>query len=117
MIYYTYRAEWSNQYCQYVGLCLEFKGRFAVALTPHEAIERVGRVVAQELEELAGLGLDPPPSLTDHRYSGNFAVRTSRVLHERLTVEAAEQGVSLNQWVSYKLAGRPVPNGFDALFD
>ncbi|SBS76563.1 hypothetical protein MHPYR_330054 [uncultured Mycobacterium sp.] len=45
MIYYTYRAEWSDQYCQYVGLCLEFKGRFAVALTPHEAIERVGRMV------------------------------------------------------------------------
>ncbi|MCV7179183.1 type II toxin-antitoxin system HicB family antitoxin [Mycolicibacterium sphagni] len=117
MTYYTYRAEWSDDYCQYLGMCLEFKGRYATALTPHQAIERVEQMVAKELEELADLGLDPPPSLTDRRYSGNFAVRTSRVLHERLTIEAAEQGVSLNQWVSYKLAGRPVPNGFDELFD
>ncbi|WP_319435613.1 toxin-antitoxin system HicB family antitoxin [Mycobacterium sp. RTGN5] len=116
MTNYTYRAEWSDGYCQYVGLCLEFKGRFAVALTPHEAIERVERMIAQELDELADLGMDPPPSLTDHRYSGNFAVRTSRVLHERLIIEATEQGVSLNQWVSYKLAGRPVPNPLDELF-
>lgn len=54
--------------------------------------------------------MDPPESLTDHRYSGKFAVRTSPVLHERLVVEAAEQGISLNQWVSYKLAGRSAPS-------
>jgi hypothetical protein len=52
MIYYTYRAEWSDQYCQYVGLRLEFKGRFAVALTPHEAIERVGRMVLNGFDAL-----------------------------------------------------------------
>ena len=99
------------------SVCLEFKGRYATALTPHEAIRRVEELITRELEELAELGLDPPKSLTDHRYSGKFPVRTSPVLHERLTVEAAEQGVSLNQWVSYKLAGRPAPTSFDALFD
>ncbi|WP_237752594.1 type II toxin-antitoxin system HicB family antitoxin [Mycolicibacterium aromaticivorans] len=67
-------------------------------------------MIAQELDELAEIGMDPPESLTDHRYSGKFAVRTSPVLHERLVVEAAEQGISLNQWVSYKLAGRSAPS-------
>ena len=51
-------------------------------------------------------GDTPPPSLTDRRYSGTFTVRTSPDLHGRLTVEAAEQNVSLNQWVAQKLAGR-----------
>jgi len=42
-------------------------------------------------------------------------VRTSPELHERLTVEAAEQGVSMNQWVAYKLAGRRIPTLDDLL--
>jgi predicted HicB family RNase H-like nuclease len=33
-------------------------------------------------------------------------VRTSLALHARLTVEATEQGVSMNQWVVQKLSGR-----------
>ncbi|MGY4711182.1 type II toxin-antitoxin system HicB family antitoxin [Mycolicibacterium sp. CBM1] len=107
---YTYRAEWSDNCCQYLGLCLEFKGRYATALTAHEAIERVEKLITRELEELAELGMDPPESSTDRRYSGNFMVRTAPVLHQRLTVEAAEQGISLNRWASYKLAGRPAPS-------
>ena len=39
-------------------------------------------------------------------YSGRFLVRTSRALHARLIMEAAEHGVSLNQWVAQKLADR-----------
>jgi predicted HicB family RNase H-like nuclease len=110
MTNYTYRAEFSREHCQYMGLCLEFPGRWSFALTPHQAIEAIERVIADELAELAELGVDPPEPLTDRLYSGQFTVRTSPVLHGRLAVEAVEQGVSLNQWVSYKLAGRPVPN-------
>jgi predicted HicB family RNase H-like nuclease len=33
-------------------------------------------------------------------------IRTSRALYARLTMEAAEQRVSLNQWVVHKLAER-----------
>ena len=80
------------------------------ALTPHEAIELVQARVEEILAEM-----DPPKSLTDHTYSGQFTVRTSPELHERLTVEAAEQGVSMNQWVAYKLAGRRIPT-LDDLF-
>ena len=112
---YTYRAEWSAPHCQYRAICLEFPGRWATALTPHEAIERVQKLVDEALAEYAEGGIDPPKSLTDHRYSGQFMVRTSPELHERLTVEAAEQGVSMNQWVAYKLAGRRIPT-LDDLF-
>jgi predicted HicB family RNase H-like nuclease len=60
-------------------------------------------------------GGTPPAPLTDRRYSGNFTVRTSPELHARLVTEAAEQCVSLNQWVVLKLAGRP-PLSLDDLF-
>lgn len=42
-----------------------------------------------------------------------FVVRTSPALHGRLAVEAAEQNVSMNQWVIQKLADRRP----SALFD
>lgn len=37
-------------------------------------------------------------------YSGKFLVRVPRSLHARLAREAREQGVSLNQWATTKLA-------------
>ena len=51
-------------------------------------------------------GGDPPTPMTEQNYSGRFMVRTSRALHARLVTEAAEQGVSRNQWVAQKLAER-----------
>jgi predicted HicB family RNase H-like nuclease len=66
-------------------------------------------VIAEEVAELIECGLEPPPSLTDKRYSGRFVVRTSPELHARLMVDAKEQGVSFNQWVVQKLAGRNPP--------
>jgi predicted HicB family RNase H-like nuclease len=74
-------------------------------------------MVSEELRELAGFEMAPPQSLTDHRYSGTFLVRTSPSLHSRLTVEATEQGDSLNHWVALKLADRSRPPGLDDLFD
>jgi predicted HicB family RNase H-like nuclease len=54
-----------------------------------------------------------PVPLTERRFSGKFLVRTSPALHARLTVEAAEQNVSMNQWVVQKLADRPPIGLFD----
>jgi predicted HicB family RNase H-like nuclease len=72
-------------------------------------------VIADEVADMVACGAEPPPSLTDRRYSGNFMVRTSPALHGRLTVEAVEQRVSLNQWVVQKLAGKP-PMTLEDLF-
>jgi predicted HicB family RNase H-like nuclease len=38
--------------------------------------------------------------------SGRFVVRLPRTLHQRLELEAAEEGVSLNQLVVFKLAAQ-----------
>jgi predicted HicB family RNase H-like nuclease len=106
---YTYRAEWSQDSGAYVAMCLEFPSRYARAPTAHEAIEGIQRVIAEEVADLIECGLEPPASITDRRYSGRFVVRTSSELHARLMVDATEQGVSFNQWVVQKLAGRNPP--------
>ena len=64
-------------------------------------------------EHLAERGEDVPPPMTERQFRGKFLVRTSPALHARLTVEAAEQNVSLNQWVVQKLADRPPIGLFD----
>jgi predicted HicB family RNase H-like nuclease len=106
---YTYRAEWEPESAAYVGVCLEFPSRYSRAPTAHEAIEGIQQVIAEEVAHLIDCGMEPPPSLTDRRYSGKFVVRTSPQLHARLMVDATEQGVSFNQWVVQKLAGRNPP--------
>jgi predicted HicB family RNase H-like nuclease len=40
-------------------------------------------------------------------------VRTSTALHKELTIQAAEEGVSLNQWVVQKLSGRKPRSPWD----
>jgi predicted HicB family RNase H-like nuclease len=47
-----------------------------------------------------------PAPLSERQYSGKFVVRTSPALHAQLVIEAAEQNVSMNQWVVQKLSGR-----------
>ena len=51
------------------------------------------------------MGDEAPKPLTDRQYSGRMLIRISPALHARLTIEAAEQGVSVNQWINQKLAG------------
>lgn len=44
------------------------------------------------------------------KFSGRFALRMPKELHCELEREAREQGVSLNQWILYKLAHeKPIP--------
>jgi len=114
---YTYRAEWDPERREYQARCLEFPGRLGSALTARGAVAAMENIVEEELSYLAESDQTPPPSLTDHRYSGTFLVRTSPTLHSRLTVEASEQGVSLNQWVVAKLADRQRAFSFNDLFD
>jgi predicted HicB family RNase H-like nuclease len=113
---YTYRAQWSPEYLEYVGTCVEFPLEFVRAPTAHEAIEGIERTVAAIVTDYLDCGTNPPPSLTDRRYSGNFLVRTSPALHARLMVEAAEQGVSLNHWAVQRLADRKPSLSIDDLF-
>jgi predicted HicB family RNase H-like nuclease len=108
--HYTYRAEWSSEHGEYVGRCLELPWLSQWAPTMQTAIVSVERAVD---EHLAERGEHVPPPLTERTFSGKFIVRTSPALHARLTVEAAEQNVSLNQWVVQKLADRPPIGLFD----
>ncbi len=105
--HYTYRVEWSADTQQYVGRCLEIKDLFCAGPTAQQALADTEAAVDEHLRTMDEVfGGEPPTPLTEHNYSGRFLVRTSPALHAKLTMEAAEQGVSLNHWVVQKLADR-----------
>jgi len=109
---YTYRAEWSLYHEQYVGSCIEFPSLSRRAPTLREAIADIHGAVDQFVADLQACGETPPTPLTARSYSGTFVVRTSPEQHGRLALEAAEQRVSMNQWVVQKLSGRDLGSGF-----
>jgi predicted HicB family RNase H-like nuclease len=65
------------------------------------------------IAEREATGEDVPTPLSERQYSGKFVVRTLPALHARLAIEAAEQNVSMNQWVVQKLADRPIRSLLD----
>jgi predicted HicB family RNase H-like nuclease len=113
MNHYTYRAEWSSEHGEYVGRCIEMSWLSRWAPTMRQAIAEVEQAVDEYIAECKADDHEPPAPLTERKFSGKFVIRTSPELHARLTVEAAEQNVSLNQWAVQKLAGRSPIGLFD----
>ena len=104
MNHYTYRAVWSPEDGEYVGLCAEFPSLSWLAPSAADAISGAERLVGEVVADMTAAGERVPEPLTERSYSGKVLLRTSPALHQRLTIEAAEQGVSVNQWVVQKLA-------------
>jgi predicted RNase H-like HicB family nuclease len=113
MNHYTYRVEWWPEQSEYVCRCIELPWLQKWAWTMRDAVAAVEQAADEYIAERESEGLDVPPPLTERQYSGKFLVRTSPALHARLAVEAAEQNVSMNQWVVQKLANRPPVGLFD----
>lgn len=109
---YTYRATYSPDDGSYLAHCLELPGFWRRGHTAAEAIATIERAVIDEVSSSASCDWPLPAPLTDRRYSGKFVVRMPSTLHAHLAVEAAEQGVSLNQWVLHKLTNRPLAPDF-----
>lgn len=102
--HYTYRVEWSPDDAEYVGLVAEFPSLSWLEPDPVAAITGITNLVAEVVADMVANNEHVPEPLSERRYSGKIALRLSPDLHRRLTVEAAEQGVSLNAWISQRVA-------------
>lgn len=102
--HYTYRVTWSDEDNEYVSLCAEFPSLSWLARTPESALRGIRKVVAGVVRDMEVRGESTPEPIASRRYSGKFMVRVPPEVHRRLTVQAAEAGVSLNRLASSKLA-------------
>jgi predicted HicB family RNase H-like nuclease len=102
--HYTYRVSWSPEDQEFVGTCVEFPSLSWLAASQDDAFHGIERVVEGVVADLSESGEEIPKPLAERQYSGRFNVRIPPDTHRRLVTEAAEQGVSLNRFVSDRLA-------------
>ena len=103
---YTFRAEWSEDDGVFIARALEIPSILAHASTPEGAIKELKVALTIALTSLMEDGKDLPEPLSLHKFKGKFLVRATPELHKEITIEAAESGVSVNQFILTKLAGR-----------
>jgi len=107
---FTYRVVWSEPDSEYVGLCSEFPGLSWLEPTMQGALDGIVNLVNEVVADMLENSEKIPEALALHEYSGKFLVRVPPHVHRDLTIEAAEQGVSLNRLVSSRLAREPKNN-------
>jgi predicted HicB family RNase H-like nuclease len=101
---YSYRVTWSEEDKEYVGLCAEFPSLSWLAKTQEGAFRGIRKVVGEVLHDMQTSGEKIPEPLAQKNFSGKFVVRVPPEVHRRLTLEAQDAHVSLNRYVSAKLA-------------
>ncbi len=88
----------------YYGKVLELDGCQSTGDTVEELYENLKEAMEGYIETKLENGFDVPEPVTSENYSGKFNVRLPKSLHQRLVIEAEKEGVSLNQYVLYKLS-------------
>ena len=102
--HYTYRVAWSAEDAEFVATCLEFSSLSWLAASQVEALQGLEAVVRDVVADLEAQGEQVPVPLSERQFSGKFNVRVGEHLHRDLAMHAAEDGMSLNQYVVKKLA-------------
>lgn len=101
---YTYQTFWSEEDGEYVSTVIEFPSLSWLDEDAEKSLSGLRSVVEEVIDDMEQNGEEVPVPFGQREYSGRFNVRVSSSLHRRLAMDAAREGVSLNAWVTQKLA-------------
>ena len=101
---YSFRVTWSPEDAEFIATCVEFPSLSWLAGTPEEALTGLRIVIDEVIDDMRANYEPVPEPLSTRHCSGKFQLRLGEDLHRRLVIEAAEQHLSLNQYVTRKLA-------------
>jgi len=88
----------------FYGRILELDGCQSTGDTIDELYEGLNEALEGYIEVKLENNIPIPLPERTEDFSGKFNVRVPKTLHQRLAIEANNEGVSLNQLVLYKLA-------------
>lgn len=83
---------------------MELDGCQSTGETFEEAYENLMEAMEGWIEAKLEGGFEVPLPVGYDDFSGKFMVRIPKTLHYKLSAEAKEEGVSLNQYALYKLS-------------
>ncbi|MEW2426709.1 toxin-antitoxin system HicB family antitoxin [Micromonospora sp. NPDC047644] len=101
--HYTYRVTWSVEDREFVATCAEFPSLSWLAPSQIDALEGLQDLLRETVADMEDEGEQVPQPLAERNYSGKFNLRVGESLHRELAIQAAEDGMSLNQYVLRKL--------------
>jgi predicted HicB family RNase H-like nuclease len=101
--HYTYRVTWSAEDGEFLATCAEFPSLSWLASSQIEALQGLENLLREVLADMEEQGEQVPQPFADRSYSGKFNLRVGESLHRELAIRAAEDGMSLNQYVLRKL--------------
>lgn len=88
----------------YYAKVLELDGCQSTGETLEEAYSNLKEAMEGWIEAKLEGGFRVPLPVGYEDFSGKFVVRIPKSLHYKLTIEAEQEGVSLNQYALYKLS-------------
>jgi predicted RNase H-like HicB family nuclease len=97
----------------YAAEILEFPGCFAAGETPEEAYQNLEGVAKEWIEAEVEAGREIPAPSDVEAFSGRYALRMPRGLHQQAARMAEREGTSLNTYIVTAIAARA---GADDLF-
>ncbi|MBL1257497.1 type II toxin-antitoxin system HicB family antitoxin [Methylocystis sp. Sn-Cys] len=95
---------WSDEDEGFIAVAKDLPGCSAFGASRAEASREIEDAIAAWIEAARSAGNPVPEPSAPLEYSGKLLVRMPKTLHRSLALSAAEEGVSLNQYVVYKLA-------------
>ncbi|MET8256544.1 type II toxin-antitoxin system HicB family antitoxin [Micromonospora sp. NPDC005553] len=101
--HYTYRVTWSVEDREFVATCAEFPSLSWLAPSQIDALEGLQDLLRKTVADMEDEGEQVPQPFAERNYSGKFNLRVGESLHRELAIQAAEDGMSLNQYVLRKL--------------
>ncbi len=88
----------------FYGKVLELDGCQSTGDTLEELNANLTEAMEGHIEVMLENEMEIPEPVKEENLSGKFVIRVPKSLHRRLVIEAEREGVSLNQYVMYKLA-------------
>lgn len=101
--HYTYRVAWSREDDEFVATVAEFPSLSWLATSQFGALDGLQALLADVVLDMNEQGEDVPEALSERTYSGKFNLRLGEKLHREVALHAAEENLSINQWVVRKL--------------
>jgi predicted RNase H-like HicB family nuclease len=114
---YSVMIRWSDEDEGYIATSPELSGLSAFGDTPEEALSELKIARNGYIEVFQEDGCDLPNPQVVKPYSGQLRLRIPKSLHEALSIEAQNEGVSLNSYISTLLSERHISHRLDTRLD